>query len=309
MWVVILAFAWTADGCSTLQPSNPVRILAGGDVMAGRDIGERNRDQQREILSIVNEKIDTGDLFVFNLESPLEQNVVPINMMDLTADPNIMEFFPKNIEIAASLANNHSMDRGSSGLMQTEYFLKAYGISPVLPFPEYLGLQVGTQAVRIFAINTLEAEPQELEDFVYGLKEHCKNVFCIASIHWGEEFSVTPDAEQREYAEKLSESGVEFILGHHPHVLQEVEWLENGDTRTLVAYSMGDLVFDITLPDARRTALLKLEIAGEEILNICAQPLLIIPGSWNVVYPEQNERDKILERLGVEACRPDDSGE
>ena len=41
----------------------------------------------------------------------------------------------------------------------------------------------------------------------------------------------------------MAEWGADVIIGHHPHVLQPVEWIDNADgSRTLVAYSLGNFI-------------------------------------------------------------------
>ncbi len=63
----------------------------------------------------------------------------------------------------------------------------------------------------------------------------------IVSIHWGTENTFKIDEEQRQYAEFMADLGVDVILGHHPHVIQSVEWItgEEGN-RTLCYYSLGN---------------------------------------------------------------------
>jgi poly-gamma-glutamate capsule biosynthesis protein CapA/YwtB (metallophosphatase superfamily) len=65
----------------------------------------------------------------------------------------------------------------------------------------------------------------------------------VASIHWGNEYEQKPNNSQIELAQTLSEMGVDIIVGHHPHVLQPFEWLENADGhKTLVMYSLGNFI-------------------------------------------------------------------
>ena len=43
----------------------------------------------------------------------------------------------------------------------------------------------------------------------------------------------------------MAENGADVILGHHPHVLQPIEWLEGKDgAKTLCAYSLGNFVHE-----------------------------------------------------------------
>lgn len=60
----------------------------------------------------------------------------------------------------------------------------------------------------------------------------------MVSMHFGEEYSFTPNNDQKEIAAYLSSLGVDIIIGHHPHVVQPIEFI--GDT--LVIYSLGNFI-------------------------------------------------------------------
>jgi len=64
----------------------------------------------------------------------------------------------------------------------------------------------------------------------------------VVSLHWGAEYRHEPLARQRQAAAALAEAGASLILGHHPHVLQPVAWVGQGERRALVAYSMGNFI-------------------------------------------------------------------
>ena len=61
----------------------------------------------------------------------------------------------------------------------------------------------------------------------------------IVSLHWGEEGSEEPNDLQRELGHMAVDLGADLVIGHHPHVLQEVE-VYNG---VPIAYSLGNFVF------------------------------------------------------------------
>ena len=68
----------------------------------------------------------------------------------------------------------------------------------------------------------------------------------ILSMHWGIEYQTTPLPYQVPLAERLTDAGVDVILGHHPHVLQPVITRRTADGRTaLIAYSLGNFVSDM----------------------------------------------------------------
>ncbi len=65
----------------------------------------------------------------------------------------------------------------------------------------------------------------------------------VVSMHWGVENSFEPNDEQKELAQMMCDAGVDVIIGHHPHVLQPVEWFESDNgNKMLCIYSLGNLV-------------------------------------------------------------------
>ena len=66
--------------------------------------------------------------------------------------------------------------------------------------------------------------------------------FVVVSMHWGTENSFSVDKEQKKYAKLLNECGVDVILGHHSHTVQPVEWVGNGEHKTLCFWSLGNFL-------------------------------------------------------------------
>ncbi|WP_394218827.1 CapA family protein [Halobacillus trueperi] len=65
----------------------------------------------------------------------------------------------------------------------------------------------------------------------------------VMSLHFGKEYEKNPSAEQKELAAFAAEQGADIILGHHPHVLQPPEWIQNTDgSQSLVFYSLGNFL-------------------------------------------------------------------
>jgi poly-gamma-glutamate synthesis protein (capsule biosynthesis protein) len=67
-----------------------------------------------------------------------------------------------------------------------------------------------------------------------------KSDYVIVSFHWGTEYTFTAASYQRSLARKCVDAGADLVLGHHPHVIQGIEVYKN----KLIAYSLGDFVFD-----------------------------------------------------------------
>ena len=61
-------------------------------------------------------------------------------------------------------------------------------------------------------------------------------------MHWGTEYAWNVDWKQDEIAKYLSNLGVDLIIGAHPHVVQTVEYINDG--KTFVVYSLGNFISD-----------------------------------------------------------------
>jgi poly-gamma-glutamate synthesis protein (capsule biosynthesis protein) len=73
---------------------------------------------------------------------------------------------------------------------------------------------------------------------VKRLLERCD--VAIVSMHAGNEYQATANAQQRGFAHAAIDAGASLVIGHHPHVTQPLEIYAGG----LIFYSLGNLVFD-----------------------------------------------------------------
>jgi len=86
----------------------------------------------------------------------------------------------------------------------------------------------------------------------------------VVSIHWGEEYETSPSTLQRKIAYELIDAGADLVIGHHPHVIQEVEVYGNG----LIAYSLGNFIFDQNFSEeTSRGLILEVVFSDGDILS------------------------------------------
>ena len=67
----------------------------------------------------------------------------------------------------------------------------------------------------------------------------------ILFIHWGQEYVLSSNEEQRTIAQNMCDFGIDVIIGGHPHVIQPVELLESAtdpNHKTVCLYSTGNAV-------------------------------------------------------------------
>jgi len=157
-----------------------------------------------------------------------------------------------------SLANNHSLDAGEGGRAETIATLSAAGIAGVIE--RNAGMLVSRQApypslrYQLLALDdsTVPLDTEAASRAVAAAAQQAELV--IVSVHWGGEYQAAPSPRQRAIATALAQAGAGLVVGHGPHVLQPVEW----EGETLVAYSLGNLLFDQPYPaDCRRGVILR----------------------------------------------------
>ncbi|MFA7549132.1 MAG: CapA family protein [Sedimentibacter sp.] len=163
-----------------------------------------------------------------------------------------------------STANNHSLDTRKAGIIRTIEQIKARGMEPIGTFAEKPETRVLIKDVKgiKFAflsytemVNGLESvlAPEDLdamvniideakmkEDIAYA-KDNNADVI-IAFLHWGDEYSRVQAQRQEILADMLFRSGVDIILGSHPHVIQPTQTLDYDGKTKFVAYSMGNFI-------------------------------------------------------------------
>ncbi|MBZ4333190.1 CapA family protein [Corallococcus interemptor] len=261
-------------------PARPVTLVVGGDVTVGYHYEEyfddqvakgRSREEMfaygfREVRPIV----DSGDLFVVNLECPYTDSTqkLPKNF-NFRARPELVNVLTAGRVGVVSLANNHLMDYGAQGLLDTLAALEAaripyFGAGRTLAEARRPAvLTVGDLRVAFlgyFFLGTRNIEPREVyaTDTTPGVAGHFSDVeemermlrediaaakaqadLVLPFFHWGIEGNTTPEPYQVRLAHAAIDAGAAGVLGSHPHVLQSME-LYRGRP---VLYSLGNFVF------------------------------------------------------------------
>lgn len=160
-------------------------------------------------------------------------------------------------------ATNHTLDKHGSGVLSTLDFWKKYPEISVLGIHEtkedydtvkiievkgvkiaLLNYTYGTNGIPVpedksYIVELIDED--KIKKDVLFAEENAD--FTIAFMHWGTEYSITPDDDQRSLAGNMSLWGTDLIIGSHPHVIEPVEWItaDNGN-KTLVYYSLGNFV-------------------------------------------------------------------
>ena len=182
-----------------------------------------------------------------------------------------------------NVANNHILEHGYAAAIDTVRNLQESGVRTIGAGKNRLfqrGLQVEEISCggRVLAFIGLclcrekyafngGAESSEILEQLQMLTRQDK-IVCI-SVHWGDEFMDRPSIRQKEMAHAFVEAGAKLVIGHHPHVVQGVETYKGG----LIAYSLGNFIFDSIVDDCCWSVILSLTLRGQEVVRWRCLPI------------------------------------
>ena len=162
-----------------------------------------------------------------------------------------------------STATNHALDRWGAGIAASKAFWKSQeGVVEdgtntsweeynELPVYEVNGISYvfvswtyGMNGLQCpegeeYLVNCYDGYMDVMLDQVRQGKEKADVV--IVAIHWGDEYSMTPNESQMSIARQLSDAGADIIIGNHVHCIQPIEWI-NG--KTICFYALGNMISD-----------------------------------------------------------------
>lgn len=227
-----------------------IKILAMGDIMLGRYVETlMNRHGENYPFENIQGLISDQDIVFANLEGPIVTNhtQTPDFTTSFDFDPQIAPLIASQGYNLVSLANNHTLDKGPDNFEGSIKYLNEAGVQTVghprnetgdysyekeIKGQNFVFLAFNEAVNPVFdsdlAVETVRTAAENKDDFV------------VVSIHWGIEYQLQSAEFQRILAHKFIDAGADLIIGHHPHVTQEVEVYEN----SMIFYSLGNFIFD-----------------------------------------------------------------
>lgn len=226
---------------------NPVKILHFGDAMFDRAV-RKTVDNGTDLFANLRamDIMNDYDIRMLNVEGPI------IAMARNDCQQKELNFqFPTSTGLrlhdagfnAATIANNHMLDCNQVGLESSLRSLKDAGMS-VAGFPQIdkasFTTAVNGTTIAVLGIDTtigampLEGVPARIAD----LKRN--NDLVLVSVHWGDEYALRANGQQRLLAHKWIDAGADVIIGNHPHVIENVENYKGH----AIFYALGNFIFD-----------------------------------------------------------------
>jgi poly-gamma-glutamate capsule biosynthesis protein CapA/YwtB (metallophosphatase superfamily) len=226
----------------------PTTLLLGGDVMLGRSVEAAIEEKGEEYpFAALTEFILPFDIAVANFEGSVPKEHVATKPLEMRFSvPEDYMGIPRAAGFdVLSLANNHAFDYGREGYQNTKSVCEAYSLlcfgtpfeatSTSVAIVNHKGVRIG-----FLFLHTLftESDPAVLTQLV-GMLQRESDVQ-IAYIHWGDEYALTHNTDQSGLAYALIDAGIDAVVGHHPHVIQDIEKYRGKP----IFYSLGNLIFD-----------------------------------------------------------------
>jgi poly-gamma-glutamate synthesis protein (capsule biosynthesis protein) len=285
--------------------------MAVGDIMLARTVGERILNEGPEtVFASVQTFLSTADILAGNLECAITDRGQPQPKSYTFAAPPIsaQALGLAGFDIAI-LGNNHALDYGLEGIGQTQQLLDEQGIATV-------GFGIGEQAagplvierngLRIAFLSYVDV-PREYQGFdtrdwiatdaapgiawanaddiqagVSAARQQADVV--IVFMHFGYEGNELPVRFQRDVAVAAVDAGAAAVIGSHPHVLQHVEEYRGA----LIAYSLGNFIFDDFDMPENRSAILRLILDQNGMITYDWFPVVIVDGLPQPATAEQS---------------------
>ena len=182
-----------------------------------------------------------------------------------------------------SLSNNHTYDKGASGIAATLQFWDSMPEDVIttglwqgesdydrIPLQTVNGVTIaylsytehtnGIPQSKAMTANVIYTSQTHLIERQVRLARQQAD-FVVVGMHWGVENSHTITEGQRVLAQQLADWGADVIVGTHPHVLQDAQWLTAEDGRqSFVAYSLGNFISTQNKPDQLVGAILTIQM-------------------------------------------------
>ncbi|WP_131735627.1 CapA family protein [Actinomadura roseirufa] len=268
-----LAVALTAGGCGALSSATgqekaagkPFTIAFGGDVHFEGELRTRLDTSPGTALGPVADQLRRADLAMVNLETAVTAGGTPAaKQFTFRAPPTAFRALKSAGVDVATMANNHGMDYGETGLQDSLAAARQAGF-PVVgigrnsgeAFRPHRVTVKGAKVAIIGATQVLDdnlVEAWTATDAKAGLAS-AKNVprlvqavkdaredsdVVIVDLHWGQELNSCATPVQRELAAQLAGAGADAIVGSHAHVLLAGGYAKSG---AYVHYGLGNFVF------------------------------------------------------------------
>ena len=285
MGIVATLFSGGLVSNTPLEHKENVSIAVTGDVMFSRNMpGVLSLDSSP--FAGVSNVTSNVDLLLINFENAAtnSENAVKGDV-PLKCSPDYVPLARANNNTVASLANNHAFDYGIEGMQDTVSYLENTEITPIgAGNSESEAHQAVVQDIngrKITILNYMDSDnfaeysydvmpyangsnpgysSYSYSDAQKQISENNDSDLIIAYLHFGNEYSNSPNENQFKIAHELIDLGADVVIGSHPHVTQGIE-MYNGKP---IFYSLGNFIFDQSNPATHSAYFVEIDLVDNQ---------------------------------------------
>ena len=309
------------------QPTNDARwtILFGGDTLLTRRITPTTDPFAR-----IRPRLSEADLAIVNVETAIAsggraQTKAYTFMSDLSL-PERLEGTGVDV---GSLANNHALDFGPRALIETIDNLRAAGVEPVgagadlaaaLQPAEFViddvrvAVLAGSQIIPDGGWPATSIRAGIVSAGKHVIDVHSDNLLnavraartthdvVVVVMHWGIEGDPCPSVVQRRLGAMLRAAGATAVLGAHPHILQPIVADPIPGGEGLVAYSLGNFIWDPRSGATADTGVLQLQFEGAKLVGHHLYPHQLDRNGWAAAVDPRSAAGRRITGRVARAC-------
>jgi poly-gamma-glutamate synthesis protein (capsule biosynthesis protein) len=283
----------------TTPKKQPFTIAFGGDVHFEGQIRTRLDADPASVFGPIKATLSSADLAVVNLETAVTTGGTPAaKQFTFRAPPTAFTALKAAGVDVATMANNHGMDYGETGLRDSlaaagkaGFPVVGIGANATEAFRPLMATVKGNKVAVIGATQVLDdnlieawtstdtkaglASAKDVPRLVRAVQAARRTAdVVIVDLHWGRELSGCPTQNQTQLATQLADAGADAIIGSHAHVLLGGGYLKGA----YVHYGLGNFVFYNSSGQTAQSGVLTLTFRARNVTNSHWTPALIQDG-------------------------------
>ena len=263
--------------------ADTLTVVFTGDILLDR--GVRRVIEQHGVGHLFSDGVDSvfqsAQVVVGNLECPATKIQAPVfKRFIFRGEPEWLDTLRQHGITHLNLANNHSIDQGREGLIDTKNNIIAAGMVPIGAGEnmQEAAVLLASEPRKVWLVPSLRLalenyayltdkpcvsqEPMDsLLSRVYHLRQQDSTAVIIVSLHWGAEHKLEPVPRQKHDAHMLCLAGADVLVCHHTHTLQTIEDFRG----RRIYYSIGNFIFDQHKPLNSKACMVRLIVTSDNL--------------------------------------------
>lgn len=282
-----MMIAVAASVATAIHAGDTLTVTFTGDVLLDRGVRRTIERHHGDANCLFSPSVDSvfasSQLVIANLECPVTTIKKPVfKNFIFRGEPEWLQVLRNHGITHLNLANNHSIDQGRRGLLDTRDNVVKAGMVPIgadtCMSEAVKPVLIATCPRNVYVVASLRLalenfpylpdKPcvsqdsfEELEQRVRQLREQDPQCCIIVSLHWGAEHVMRPAVQQISQAHRLIDAGANSLICHHTHTMQTVESYKGAP----IYYSIGNFIFDQKRDINSRACMVQLTITSTTV--------------------------------------------